>query len=107
MSLILDALKRNTPKDDDESPQGDSRSDSVLATLGYPRQRPRKSGLSVKMLLVYGGAAVAIGFVGLSLVIAFFAPPEAPRPAPPVRVAAKAPAPTPSAPEFSDDFAPP
>ena len=59
MSLILDALRRNTPKDD-EAPSGESHSDSVLATLGYPRHRPRKRGLSVKMLLVYGGAATAI-----------------------------------------------
>ena len=73
MSLILDALRRDTPKDDDES-RDESHPDSVLATLGYPRQRPRKRGLPVKMLLVYGGAAVAIGFVGLSLLIAALAP---------------------------------
>jgi Tfp pilus assembly protein PilF len=75
VSTILDALRRSAPKDDDEQ-GGDSHSDSVLATLGYPRQRPRRSGLSMKMLLVYGAAAVAIGFVGLSLLIAFLAPPE-------------------------------
>ena len=93
MSLIHDALTRNTPKDDD-SPRGESHSDSVLATLGYARHhRPRKHGLSIKMLMVYGGAAAAIGFVGLSLLIAFFAPPEPPRPAAAGRVASRPAAP--------------
>jgi hypothetical protein len=64
VSAILDALRRNQPEDDGP-PHGDSHSDAVLATLGYPRERPRKRGLSIKMLLVYGEAAVTIGLVGL------------------------------------------
>ena len=37
MSTILDALRRSAPKDYDEG--GDSHSDAVLATLGYPKER--------------------------------------------------------------------
>src|SRR6185295_2632191 len=103
VSAILDALRRNQP-DDDDPPRGDSHSEAVLATLGYPRERPRKRGLSIKMLLVYGAAAVTIGFVGLSLLIAFFAPPEPPpRQAArvatrPIAPASKPPVPVPSTP---------
>ena len=52
---------------------GTARADAVLATLGYPR-RHGASGPSLKSLVIYGGAAVAIGFVGLSLLIVFLSP---------------------------------
>ena len=90
MSLILDALKRKKPAgygyDGDEGDfadeaRADAHSDAVLSSLALPRPR-REQGLSVKMLLVYGAAAMAIGFVGLSLLIVLFAPPERPQPAP-------------------------
>ena len=48
MSTILDALRRNQP-DDDDPPRGDSHSEAVLATLGYPRERPRKRGNAARL----------------------------------------------------------
>jgi hypothetical protein len=83
MSLILDALKRKKPTDDPSDRSAgahEAHADAVLSTLGYRQPRPRRAGLSVKMLLLYGAAAMAIGFVGLSLLILLFAPPEAATP---------------------------
>jgi Tfp pilus assembly protein PilF len=83
MSLILDALKRKRPVTlevgADDRARAEGRSDSVLSTLG--QRTPHRSRLSVRMLLLYGAAAMAFGFVGLSLLILFFAPPERPQPA--------------------------
>ena len=47
--------------------------DAVLATLGYtpPQQR---SGTSVRKLALYGAAAMAVGFAGLSALILLIAP---------------------------------
>jgi Tfp pilus assembly protein PilF len=94
MSLILDALKRQKPATiafgRDEDARAEARSDSVLSTLG---SRPaRRSGLSLRALLIYGAAAMAIGFVGLSLLILFFAPPERPQPGGPPAPAVARPA---------------
>ena len=85
MSLILDALKRKRPTEvpgDRSAGVREAHSDAVLSTLGYRQARPRRAGLPVKMLLLYGAAALAIGFVGLSLLILLFAPPERQQPAP-------------------------
>jgi Tfp pilus assembly protein PilF len=93
MSLILDALKRKRPTEDpDDRSAGarDAHADAVLSTLGYRQPRARRAGLSVKMLLLYGAAAMAIGFVGLSLLILLFAPPERPQPAPVTSSSARA-----------------
>ena len=68
MSLILDALKRKSSEHDAKgAPRRTARTDAVLATLGYPRSD--QSGLPLKTLAMFGGAALAIGFVGLSLLI--------------------------------------
>ena len=88
MSTILDALKRKKPiafPVDAEAAQharADAHADTVLSTLGYRSARTRRSGLSVRMLLLYGVAAIAIGFVGLSILILLFAPPERPQSVP-------------------------
>ena len=82
MSLILDALDARA----DHIPtagsarhaRADAHDDTVLATLGYRSARTRRAGLSGRMLVFYGVAAIAIGFVGLSLLIVLFAPPEPP-----------------------------
>ena len=82
MSLILDALKKKGPiafpveAETAERARADAHSDTVLSTLGRRTRRTRRTGLSVRMLLLYGAAAMAIGFVGLSLLILLFAPPE-------------------------------
>ena len=71
---ILDALKRKKPiafpvgAETAQQGRDDAHADTVLSTLGYRSARTRRSGLSVRMLLLYGVAAMAIGFVGLSLV---------------------------------------
>jgi Tfp pilus assembly protein PilF len=93
MSLILDALKRKRPTQDPGDRSAGAReahSDAVLSTLGYRQPQTRRGGLSVKMLLLYGAAAMAIGFVGLSLLILLFAPPERPQPAPVTSSSARA-----------------
>ena len=88
MSLILDALKRKRPTrcrseaETTERARADAHSDTVLSTLGYPLRRTRRTGLSAEMLLLYGAVAMAIGFVGLSLLILLFAPPERAQPVP-------------------------
>ena len=82
MSLILDALRRRSAdRGGDDSSDGTARADAVPATLGYARP---KQGVSLRTLFLYGVAAVLIGFVGLTLVIAVLAPsaPPAPRLAP-------------------------
>ena len=66
MSLILDALRRRAGRDAASEGESDARADNVLATLGYPRGSDRQ-GLTVKRLLVYGTAAVALGFLGVGV----------------------------------------
>jgi Tfp pilus assembly protein PilF len=93
MSLILDALKRKRPTQDPGDRSAGAReahSDAVLSTLGYRQPQARRAGLSLKMLLLYGAAAMAIGFVGLSLLILLFAPPERLQPAPVTSSSARA-----------------
>jgi len=91
VSTILDALKRHRTDDDPDRPPAHSNAESVLATLGYSRQRAGQRGVAVRTLVVYGLSAVAIGFVGLSALIFFLAPAERARPA--ATVAANRPAP--------------
>ena len=71
---------RPSPEEQDESGRP-SRANSVLATLGYPRPASRRAP-PLKTMLVYGGAAVAIGFVGLSLIILLLAPAAPTKPVP-------------------------
>ena len=93
MSLILDALRRKSTEPEEENESGrPRRAESMLATLGYPRPTSRGTP-PLKTLIVYGGAAVAIGFVGLSLVILLLAPsaPKKPAPVVPARTVARGP----------------
>ena len=75
MSLILDALKRTKPitfpiqPDTARHARTDAHADTVLSTLGYRSARTRRGGLPGRMLVFYSVAAIAIGFVGLSLLI--------------------------------------
>src|SRR5258705_8498675 len=93
VSLILDALRRKSdggPTDPASGSGSDraTRADTVLATLGYsPVRQP--SGTPVRKLIVYGAAAMALGFVGLSGLILLLAPSSPPKP---VRTAAARPA---------------
>jgi Tfp pilus assembly protein PilF len=81
VSLILDALRRkSTPPDGTESADRPRRADTVLASLGYPRSPGGRARPSLKTLVLYGVAAVALGFAGLSLVIFLLAPSAAPKP---------------------------
>ena len=86
MSLILDALRRRSARrgdgDDDDPQDRSERADAVLATLGYSRPS-RRQGMSLKTLLLYGFAAVIIGFVGLTVLIAMLSPSAAPKPVAP------------------------
>ena len=89
MSLILDMLRRKPaapPNDEPENdPEQSARSDAVLATLGYSKSDgpPRAS---FRSMIVYGAAALVLGFVGLSALILLLAP-SAPS-TPPPRAAA-------------------
>ena len=101
MSLILDALKRErgdagrtsrrTARAPTRTPIPFSRRSAIGAS---PRAR-RPPG---QTLLVYGAAAIAIGFVGLSLLIFLLAPPAPSRSAAPVAHGGRAPGAVASAP---------
>jgi len=82
VSLILDALRRRSAdRGGDDSAVGRARADAVPATLGYARP-PKRQGVPLRTLFFYGVAAVAIGFVGLTGVIAILSPSAPPTPAP-------------------------
>jgi Tfp pilus assembly protein PilF len=80
VSVILDALRRNTRREEDDgSEQPTARTDAVLSTLGYaPRPPARRRSLGT--LLFYGMCAIGAGFLGLTAVIFWLAPPESPAP---------------------------
>ncbi|HWW86315.1 MAG TPA: tetratricopeptide repeat protein [Vicinamibacterales bacterium] len=74
MSLILDALRRRSAEQENPDPHvHTAREDSVLRTLGGPLKHGRFPG--VKTLLLYGGSALAVGFVGVSALVFVAAPP--------------------------------
>ena len=78
MSTILDALRRHNSDDDSDGPPANSNAESVLATLGYSRERAGQRGVAVRTLVVYGLSAGAFGVVGLSAVSVVLAPPDLP-----------------------------
>ena len=81
MSLILDALRRKSAESAEHDESGrPARAESVLATLGYPRSTSG-GAVPLKTMILFGGAAVALGFVGLSLVIFLLAPSAPKKPA--------------------------
>jgi hypothetical protein len=82
VSLILDALRRKSTDREghDDEPGRAARADAVLATLGYARPTKRK-GPPLRTMLVYGGAAILIGFTIFTGVILLLAPSSAPKPA--------------------------
>ncbi|HET9833539.1 MAG TPA: hypothetical protein VFP91_17585, partial [Vicinamibacterales bacterium] len=102
MSTILDALKRHST--DADGPPATANADSVLATLARGR-RQQKGDVSIRMLLVYGASAVLIGFLGLSGLIYFLAPADAPRPV--AQTAAARPLPAPKPPVSQASSTPP
>jgi Tfp pilus assembly protein PilF len=83
VSLILDALRRRSADrgNDGEAPDGSARPDAVLATLGYPRSN-RPSGVPLKTLLLAGAAALMLGFLALTVLIAMLLPSAPPKPGP-------------------------
>lgn len=88
MSLILDALRRKRAgREAGGGYEDTARRDSVLSTLGYPRQRRDRPAFATP--LMFGGVAVAAGLVGLSLLA--FLPASSPLATPPAHTAAAQP----------------
>jgi Tfp pilus assembly protein PilF len=67
VSLILDALRRKSSDRDAASP-GTLQADTVLATLGYPRRTALRAP-PLKSLAISAFGAVALGFIGVPLVL--------------------------------------
>ncbi|MDO8795293.1 MAG: hypothetical protein Q7J25_11805, partial [Vicinamibacterales bacterium] len=103
MSLILDALRRRSPSRQPDGAPHTARADTVLKTLGYSRRRGR-SGLSIKTIILYGAAAVLVGFIGLSLIITLLVPSEPTAPVQRSAAATPAPARPPAAPPRAIEY---
>jgi len=79
VSLIIDALRKNRSiGETDEAGRRAARPAAVLS-MGHVRPAARRRPLSLRTVVVYGSAALMLGFVGLSLLIALMAPPAPPR----------------------------
>jgi Tfp pilus assembly protein PilF len=108
VSLILDALRRRSSEHESSDPYVQTaRADSVLRTLGFPLGQHSRIP-PFKTVVLYGGSAVAVGFVGISLLILFVAPPATQSGRAPVATTSQARArPSPVAQGHPADAAPP
>ncbi len=103
MSVILDALRRRSTDRSEHADAGGSErtasGDAVLATLGYPKPSSSIRGRLATRTLVLGGvAAVASGFVAMTLLIFSLSPSSPPPRRAPVQARASNAPPRPAVP---------